>query len=671
MKPVVTRLYDFGLGLAGLAILISLPAGTLFTHLVPLMFFAGLSLVIKRFGFRVFDAAGGGARHRRSRASEVTHSLVGIVDLSALLIYGPVFGGWVAVLSEFTLMVRRPRWTWRTLERWETALFNAGLKALMALAGGAAYTALGGHYQPVQLTTRLLLPLAALFLVWFGLDHLGWSVRVGLKAGVSEVSQFLQTIILWSLLVELVPLPMSVVLAVVYASLGWSIFLLLVVGFVVTGFIIQRLMEARRRLRSQVTQLSTISEVSRQVAAIPELEDLFRRVVELIQSSFEYDHVRIFTRESDAELVFRASTGPGNERWRELDYRVPVGEDCIVGWVAERSEPLLVNDVSDDPRYAVDKPGLLVETQAELAVPLQVEDRVVGVLDVQNTAPGTFDSDDLFVLQTLGDQIAMAIEDARLYEQALERERLEQELNVALGIQTSLLPASLPDIAGWDIAGMWQPARNVAGDFYDFIPLRDGRLGILIADVSDKGVPAALFMAVARTLLRAMAIGKETPAAALQRANDLILADARTDMFVTVFYVVLDPDTSAITYVNAGHVPPLLYRSQTSGVASLHTPGIALGVIPDIELEQRTTTLAPGDLIVLCTDGITEAVDDDYEGFGEERLARLILEHHDASAGELVGVIEDALRDFVGPKPPFDDQALLVLKRVELAISND
>lgn len=666
MNLSVARLYSLGIGLAGLALLLSYSDGTLLRRGLPLMFFAGLSLIIKRLGFHVFDESTGHApRLVHDQSAEVTHSLVGVIDLAALLVYGPVFGGWVAVLSEFTyLMVRRPRWMWGASERWETAIFNAGLKALMALAGGAAYLALGGHYQPLQLTSDLLLPLAGLFLTWFGLDHLGWALRIWLKSGVERANTFLRSIMPPSFLVELVPLPMSVLLAVVYASLDRSIFLLLAGGFVVTGWVIQRLVEAQRRLQARVSQLRTISEVSRQVAAILNLDDLFKRVVELIQDNFEYDHVQIFTRNHGDQMVFRASTGPGEARWREVGYRLPIGEECIIGWVAEHGQPLLVNDVSKDPRYTVDRLGILSETQAELAVSLKVEDRVLGVLDVQNKTPHTFDDDDLFVLQTLADQVAIAIEDAHLYQQALERERLEQELSVALDIQTSLLPATLPDIAGWDIAAAWQPARNVAGDFYDLIPLRDGRWGVLIADVSDKGVPAALFMALTRTLLRAMAIGKNTPAAALERANDLILADAQTNMFVTVFYAVLDPVASRVAYVNAGHVPPLLYQAETGSIATLHAHGIALGVIPEIELEQHTVTLRPGDLVVLYTDGITEAINVDFEEFGQERLARLIFEHHSAPAENLISVIEGALHDFVGDQPPFDDRALLVLRRI-------
>jgi serine phosphatase RsbU (regulator of sigma subunit) len=665
MNQALARIYGLGLGLSGIALLLSLSDGTLIQRGVPLLLFAGLSLVVKRFGFHVFDESTERAP-RRTTTADVTHSLVGVIDLAALLVYGPVFGGWVAVLSEFTyLVVRRPRRSWGRPERWEVALFNAGLKALMALAAGAVYTRLGGRYQPLRLTLDLVWPLGMFFLTWFVLDHIGWSVRVWLQSGTQAVGVFLRTIVRSSLLVELIPLPMALVLAVVYASLHWPIFALTAGGFIVTGWIIQRLVETRRRLRAQVSQLSTISEVSGQVAAILDLDELFTRVVELIRDNFEYDNVRIFTLRADNAVAFRAGTGAGHAPRRQLDYRIPLRDDSIIGWVALHGEPVVANDVTAEDRYAPDELEILVDTHAELAVPLTVEDRVLGVLDVQNREPHTFDKDDLFVLQTLADQVAIAIEDARLYQQALERERLAHELDVAREIQASLLPVALPVLAGWDIASAWQPARNVAGDFYDVIPLRDERWGLLIADVSDKGVPAALFMAVARTLIRAMVIGKGTPAAAIERANDLILADTRTDMFVTVFYAALDPVAATLTYVNAGHMPPILYPRAADEAVELRARGIALGVVPDIQLEQCTVSLAPGDLVVLYTDGITEAINSELEAFGAERLAACIRRNHALPAEDLVAAILNELYKFEGHGAAFDDQALLILKRIE------
>jgi sigma-B regulation protein RsbU (phosphoserine phosphatase) len=751
-----------------------------------------------------------------------------VIDLAALLSYGPFAGGWVAAFSEFTyLMFRRPRGAWRWKQRGETALFNAGLKVLMALTGGTVYGTLGGSYPPLHVTTSLALPLAALFLTWFGLDHLGWAIRVALESGREGLAYFLRRVLVPSLLVELAPLPVSLLIVAVYIALDPPVFLLLMAALVVVSLMVQRLVEAQRRLQTRVAeltlltelgreiqkaqmdtvalcglayqyvnrvvdasnlildlldrdnavvrravwiengerrepiklpvtdamtwlqanptpllirgldreltpfpiperhmrsglyvpllatgdliglltvqspqpyvfteddarvvaaivnplavaienawlydramqravQLRTISEVSRQVAAILNLEELFRQVVELVQHNFGYDHVRIFTQDADGdEVVFRSGTSPMSEVWRRERYSLRVGEG-IIGWVAANRQPLLVNDVTQEPRYRLDKQGSLHKTRAELAVPLMVEDRILGVLDVQSNVPGTFTGDDLFVLQTLADQVAVAIEDARLYQQALEQERLQRELDVAREIQASLLPETPPEIRGWDIAVRWQPARNVAGDFYDFIPLPDGRWGILIADVSGKGVPAALFMTLARTLIRTMAIDKGSPARALEHASDLIVTDARADMFVTVFYAVLDSATGAVTYANAGHLPPLIYCCQACGIACLLKGGIALGAVPDIELKEHAIELAPGDLLIMFTDGITEAVNARVEQFGDERLARLVAEHYEASAGEMVEIIAAALADFVGGQPTFDDQAVVVVKR--------
>ncbi|OGO40057.1 MAG: hypothetical protein A2Z04_03890 [Chloroflexi bacterium RBG_16_57_9] len=409
----------------------------------------------------------------------------------------------------------------------------------------------------------------------------------------------------------------------------------------------------------RAVQLSAISEVSRQVAKILDLEQLLHRVVQLIKDSFGYDHVFIYTLDHGAQdAVLRAGTLGEEAGWC---YRVRLGEG-LIGWVAAHGEPLLVNDVSADPRY---RPGPenLPTVHSELVVPLKVEHRILGVLDVESTEIGAFDKDDLFVLQTLADQIAIAVEDARLYQVTLERQRMEEELRVAREIQVSLLPESPPIISGWDIAADWQPAREVAGDFYDFVQLQDGRVGCFIADVSDKGMPAALFMAMARSVIRATILGSRPPANALERANDLIIRDTRADMFVTLFYFIFDADTGITSYVNAGHNPPMLYRQQTGKIESLQSGGIALGAIPNISLTEKNDRLDPGDLILLYTDGIIEAINSAEEAFGEERLGRIMADHAGQPASELIDRIRAAVVDFTDGRPPNDDIALIVIKR--------
>jgi sigma-B regulation protein RsbU (phosphoserine phosphatase) len=399
------------------------------------------------------------------------------------------------------------------------------------------------------------------------------------------------------------------------------------------------------------------------VAAVTDLDHLFAHVVELIKNSFGFDHVHIFTVEGD-KAVFRASTSPMNGPWRERGLSLPLDGPGLVAWVARKGQPVVVSDVRKEPRYIGDPDGVLAGTLSEIAVPMKVEDRVLGVLDAQSGRVGAFTRDDLFVLQTVADAVAIAIEDANLYREALAARRLEEELRVARQIQTSLLPDSPPEVPGWDIAADWRPAQQVAGDFYDFVSRPDGRLGIIIADVSDKGVPAALYMAMARSLIRAMVLGDRPPAQALSRASQLILADSRADMFVTLFYTLLDPITGQVTYVNAGHNPPLYFCAGLGSVAQFRADGVALGAVEHITLNAWDLTLRPGDLILMYTDGVTEAFNQHYEPFGMERLINLVLAHHDLSAQELIARINQAVAEFVGDKEPFDDAALVVLKRL-------
>jgi sigma-B regulation protein RsbU (phosphoserine phosphatase) len=209
---------------------------------------------------------------------------------------------------------------------------------------------------------------------------------------------------------------------------------------------------------------------------------------------------------------------------------------------------------------------------------------------------------------------------------------------------------------------LWQPARQVAGDYYDFPPRGDGRLGLVIADVSDKGMPAALFMALTRSIVRASLDGAPSPAAGISLANRLICADSTGGMFVTLFYALLDPITRELTYVNGGHYPPLLCRVDQDELTRLMPTGMALGVIDDAPFEQETLRLEIGETLVLYTDGVIDATDPSGQAFGTERLRRVILEHRDSSADAVVVTLKEAIDSFVGGSAPYDDMAILVIR---------
>ena len=246
-----------------------------------------------------------------------------------------------------------------------------------------------------------------------------------------------------------------------------------------------------------------------------------------------------------------------------------------------------------------------------------------------------------------------------------ETERFQKELEIARGIQQSFLPEAPPQIKGYDLAALNTPALQVGGDFFDFIPVGLDKWGLVIADVSGKGFSAALFMALSRTMLRATALGNPTVTETVSRANNMIAEEGRTNMFVTLFYGVLDPKNKVLTYVNAGHNPPFVSGTRHGDVVMLAAKGIALGVMSDMEFEQREITLRVGDIVILYTDGVTETINRKGEMFGQERLNEIVENNRDIPAVALIRKIEKAVVDFSEGQPQFDDLTLLAVKVLE------
>jgi Serine phosphatase RsbU, regulator of sigma subunit len=251
-----------------------------------------------------------------------------------------------------------------------------------------------------------------------------------------------------------------------------------------------------------------------------------------------------------------------------------------------------------------------------------------------------------------------------------EVERKNTELSIAADIQRSFLPDTIPQIEPFDIAARSIMAKEVGGDFFDVIPfevipLRKDRLGILIADVSGKGIPAALFMALARIVVRVNAIWhQKAPADAIRDANAIIAADSKASMFITLFYGILHPSERSITYVNAGHNPPLICHGTDGSFSELSATGMAIGVLTDAGYTSDTVVLGPGDVVVLYTDGITEAENAGQELFGEERLRETIARVRTRPAAEIVSAILEAVQAFSGTTPQSDDITLMVVRNI-------
>jgi len=409
-------------------------------------------------------------------------------------------------------------------------------------------------------------------------------------------------------------------------------------------------------------RLALLYRLSQTFNSTLDLDEVLNRVMDEVVAATRAERGFVMLREPNGRLTFRAARGLDQKTIEAPQFQI---SRSLVERVAYDGQPILTSDARQDTRFSMRQSVISMGLRSILCVPLVTKDRVTGVVYVDNRHQvGIFTQADLDLLVAIAASAAMAIENARLYQVAVEKGRLERELQMARELQAGLLPHETPQLPGWECVARWLPAREVAGDFYDFIPGDGGSCGWVIADVSDKGMPAALFMALSRSIVRASLAAAHSPAEGIAQANRLICADATGGMFVTLFFARLDPATGVITYVNAGHDPPLLCRAGDAQPAWLTRTGLLLGMTEDARYEQRTVTLTPGDSILCYTDGVTDALDGHGGEFGVERLQQVALEHCHSAAVELVNALEQALADFTGGSTPFDDVTILAIKRL-------
>jgi serine phosphatase RsbU (regulator of sigma subunit)/putative methionine-R-sulfoxide reductase with GAF domain len=410
--------------------------------------------------------------------------------------------------------------------------------------------------------------------------------------------------------------------------------------------------------------LNALLQVAQNIAQARDLDDLLEVVVRLVPLLVGVERCVLFLRDRD-EGNFRAIHGYGVQEEALSEMPFTAGEMPAFDRVVQEANPVAL--VGLEEKGTVPAPLWEALGRATMWLfPLLVGGEVSSVL-VLGLGKGInfLTSRQHTILAGITHQAGIAIEEARLRGAAAERQRMEQELSVAREIQRSLLPACCPEAPGWSIEVAWEAARQVGGDFYDFIHLPDNHLGVVIADVSDKGVPAALFMVLSRSLMRGSAASHPSPAETLKRVNRLLLEDARAEMFVTVFYAVIDLATGGMRYASGGHNPPMLCPGDGGPIVSLEAPGIVLGVIKDARIEDRSVQLQPGDTLALYTDGVTEAINAAEEQFGEERLSQIICGHPGQDLGQVRQALLDALEEFRAGQPPFDDTTLVLVRREE------
>ena len=413
------------------------------------------------------------------------------------------------------------------------------------------------------------------------------------------------------------------------------------------------------RLEQKIKRLSTLIDVNALISSSLNLDQILENVMTISKQVMNADASSLMLiDEKTNELVYEVALGTVGAKLKQ-EFRLQMGQG-IAGTVAQEGKPLLIEDVYTHPKfYRGHDEATGYRTKSMIAVPLKVGERITGVAQVINRLDDkAFDKDDLELFIALCSMAAIAIENAKMHRSLMERQRLVKDMEFARTVQESFLPQHAPEIVNYRFSAHYTPAQEVGGDFYDFMRLDRVRTGIVIGDVSGKGVPAALYMAKLGSDLKTLAFTEKDPAAALKKLNDLLAERSRRGMFATVLYLELDSESGRMTLSNAGHLPPIVKRSD--GTVKRFSPagGSPLGILPGMEFGQETLLLGPGDTVVLYTDGIIEAMNARDELYGYERFEELIRKSPSDPDALKSAIIGDVNR-FTGLSPQHDDMTLV------------
>jgi sigma-B regulation protein RsbU (phosphoserine phosphatase) len=413
--------------------------------------------------------------------------------------------------------------------------------------------------------------------------------------------------------------------------------------------------DAARLYRATLRQnrtLRTLAEIAQEFSRILRLEDLLQNVSTSVRRLIPYDAFSILLREKDVLKHYFGVRFDERTHWESM----PLSKG-IVGAAATTGRPILARDTTRDTRYIAVIEGI----RSEVAVPLMIKDQVIGVMDLESEEVGAFSHDHVRTLMLLAPQIATAIDNARLYEQvARSQEKLQRDLTAARQLQSQMLPTTYPHLKGLELFAHNDPAAEVTGDLYDFVPYAGGQLGILVGDVSGKGAAAALYAAMAIGMLRNLVQPGQSPAALLEAANTVLLERRVGTRYLTAMYAKWYPKERRLLIANAGQPRPILRRRDK--IETLPVVGIPLGLLEGSSYEQLDLHLEPGDLLVFASDGITETDNEARVQYGEQHLSKVIAENRAASASELLKIVFDDVGKFAAGQPQADDRTLIVAK---------
>jgi len=409
------------------------------------------------------------------------------------------------------------------------------------------------------------------------------------------------------------------------------------------------------RTSRQAKILTVLNEISRELTAILDLDVLFKRIGELLNRVIDYHMFGILLLDGSGTHLQHRFSLRFNEKV-QIKREIELGKG-LVGYAAQHQQPVLAPDVTKDPRYIPLNP----ETRSELVVPLIYKQKLIGVLDLEHTRRGYFREGHVRTLTTLAAQIAIAIENARLYDRVTRQERrMERELAMARQVQYSLLPQSFPQLQHAEIAAQFVPAHTIGGDLYDFLEYSLGRQGIALGDVSGKGAPAALYAALASGIMRSTAGAEPSPAEMLAAINASLNERRLEAHFLTLLYAIWDDAARAMQIANSGVPTPIHCRD--GKVRHLDATGLPLGMFEDASYDEMTVQAAAGDVFVFYSDGISDARNRSAQAFGDERVDKIVASHCNESPAEIVKAIYDAVARHSEGVTPFDDETVVAVK---------
>jgi serine phosphatase RsbU (regulator of sigma subunit) len=653
---VITVLYTLPFALIGLVwLFIASDTVVLFGEWALLTLFFALIVLFTQVNYFII------VEIRSDRYGSSDGSFASVILWTAIFIFGAT-AIWISVIWSLVNFLINLRVTTSKTERWNllrNLVMDYAVNVFGILASINLYRSLGGLIPIPELTVRnisiafltLSFHLFITFLLWFGytLYHIGVQRVLSRSRSIRPIVKFFSL----SFGLPYLGQPFSILAAGLFVENGIEVFAFFILGLLLVAYLARQLSWAVESSRQQSRQLEKLEQLGRAIInSPPDASALPSILREHLINMFPSSRIEIWLNPDDVLYKNPSdwSSYPESRDWllEQSEAYCFLAREMVPWEGSERNHDALVISPIWEVESSRSIGGILLELRS-IAQPWDRQ-------SLRSLFPA---------MQSLADQIASALHQSEIYAQTLAYQNITQELRLAGKIQASFLPNKFPSIPGWQLAMTLLPARETSGDFFDVIELADGRLGILIADVTDKGIGPALYMALSRTLIRTYAVEYDAePEVVFFAANGRLMRDTRASLFVTAFYGILDPESGTLTYCNAGHNAPFLLKSNGSGeVQFLKITGMALGIEEDATWSQASVEIDPGDVVVFYTDGIPDAQNGDGSFFNEERLVETAESNMSKAADEIQTSIIDKVRGFTGTAPQSDDITLMVLVR--------